>query len=86
MMTWPTPTFRCESCHQHNDYGVFGPEGWICIRCDMHGTYSRAAYLEAREGKKPMSQFRFFRGAVIACILGAVLWVVILWLVHLGIF
>lgn len=49
MIAWPVFTMRCECCCRPSDYCFWGPNGWVCIRCDMRGIYDRASYLQ-REG------------------------------------
>lgn len=82
MMSWPLPTFKCAACHTRVEHGIFGPSGWICYRCDARGIYDRQGYL-VREGlateDQPMDKLKAFRGIALACVLGALLWLLI-WL------
>lgn len=80
-VTWPTPDIKCDSCHRFTNRVIQSPNGWVCLRCDMRGIYDRASYLQ-REGfteRNPMNQLRAFRGILLACFLGALLWALI-WL------
>lgn len=85
MMTWPIPTMRCECCCRPSDYCFWGPSGWVCIRCDMRGVYDRATYLQREglaEGSNSIDLRRAFRGILLACFLGALLWALIWWLAN----